>query len=52
MSWLKWLKGSVMRSQSPLLRLKGIENFITLSGISIMMLRALVLLGEKVRGLL
>jgi hypothetical protein len=37
---------------SPLLRLKGIEKYITLSVISIMMLGVLVLLGAKARGLL
>jgi hypothetical protein len=36
---------------SPLLRLKVIENFITLSAISIMMLGVSILLGEKARGL-
>jgi hypothetical protein len=40
-----------LRSLSPFLRLKGIEIFITLSAISIMMLRVLVLLGAKARGL-
>jgi hypothetical protein len=48
---LKWLKGNVLRSQFLLLRLKGIENYITLSAISIMMLEVLVLLGAKARGL-
>jgi hypothetical protein len=52
MSWRKWLRGNVLRSRSPLLRLKGIENFITLSAISIMMLGVLVLLRAKARGLL
>jgi hypothetical protein len=52
MSWLKWLRGSVLRSQFPLLRLKGIQNYRTLSAISIMMLGVLVLLGAKARGLL
>jgi len=49
--WLKWLRGNVWRSQFPLLRLKGIENYITLSAISIMMLRVLVLLKAEARGL-
>jgi hypothetical protein len=40
-----------LRSLSPLLILKRIENFITLSAISIMMLGVLVLLGVKARGL-
>lgn len=52
MSWLKWLKGSVLGSQFPLLRFKGIEKYITLSVISVMMLGVLVLLGAKARGLL
>jgi hypothetical protein len=51
MLWLKWLRGNVLRSLSPLLILKRIENFITLSAISIMMLGVLVLLGVKARGL-
>jgi len=51
MLWLKWLRGNILRSHFPLLRLKGIENYITLSAISIMMLGVLVLLGAKARGL-
>jgi hypothetical protein len=39
-----------LRSQFPLLRLKGIENYITLSATSIMMLGVLVLLEAKARG--
>jgi len=39
-----------LRSQSPLLRLKGIEKYISLSAISIMMLGVLVLLGQKQEG--
>jgi hypothetical protein len=51
MLWLEWLRGNVLRSQFPLLRLKGIEHYITLSALSIMMLGVLVLLGAKARGL-
>jgi hypothetical protein len=42
MLWHKLLGDNALRSLSPLLRLKGIENFITLSAISIMILGVLV----------
>jgi len=44
------LRDNVLRFQSPLLKLKGIENLITLSAISVMMLGVLVLFGQKQEG--
>jgi hypothetical protein len=46
------VEGQRLEVQFPLLRLKGKENYRTLSAISIMILGVLVLLGAKARRLL